>query len=113
MVNARHMLAHLAAGEQQVLSSPDVVESFATPDMATNLCHRKCHGILNNHECSRQLLNTIPARSCADANSRPLFESSRANFGSEGWEFESLRARHCLLVQSLYPTVLRELTCVN
>jgi hypothetical protein len=29
MVDARHMPGHLDAGEQQVLSSPDVVESFA------------------------------------------------------------------------------------
>ncbi len=65
MVNARHMQGHLAAGDQQVLSAPDVVESFATPAMAANLCHR----ILNNHECCRQLLNTIPALSCADENS--------------------------------------------
>ncbi|KJE77148.1 hypothetical protein FEAC_10780 [Ferrimicrobium acidiphilum DSM 19497] len=69
MVGARLMPGNLAAGDQEVLSTPDAGESFATPDMATNLCHRKCHGILNNHECSRQLLNTIPALSCADANS--------------------------------------------
>ncbi len=69
MVDAKHMPGHLGAGEQQVLSSPDVVESLAAIDLATNSCHRKCHGILNNHECSRQLLNTIPTLNCADANS--------------------------------------------
>ncbi len=69
MVDARHMPGHLDAGEQQVLSAPDVVESLAAIDLAVDLCHRKCHGILNNHECSRQLLNTIPAPSCADENS--------------------------------------------
>ena len=65
MVNARHMPGHLAAGDQQVLSAPDVLESFTTPAMAADLCHR----ILNNHECCRQLLNTIPTLSFADANS--------------------------------------------
>jgi hypothetical protein len=63
------MLARRAAGDQQVLSTPDVVESLAAIDLTTNSCHRKCHGILNNHDCSRQLLNTIPALSYADANS--------------------------------------------
>jgi len=58
-----HLL--LNAGEQQVLSTPDVVESLGAIYLATN----SCHGILNNHECSRQLLNTIPALTCADADS--------------------------------------------
>ena len=69
MVDARRMPGHLDAGDQQVLYGPDVVEGPAASDLATNSCHRKCHGILNNHECSRQLLNTIPALNCADANS--------------------------------------------
>jgi len=69
MVDARRMPGYLDARKQQVLSSRDVVESLAAIELATNWCHRKCHGILNNHECSRQLLNTIPTLSCADANS--------------------------------------------
>jgi len=68
MVDARHMPGYLDAGEQQVFSSPDAVESLAAIDLAPNSCHRKCHGILNNHKCSRQLLNTMPTLSCADAN---------------------------------------------
>ncbi len=68
MVDARRMPARRAAGDQQVLSSPDVVESLAAIDVAPNSCHRKCHRILNNHECSRQLLNTMPTPSCADEN---------------------------------------------
>ncbi|KJE77154.1 hypothetical protein FEAC_10840 [Ferrimicrobium acidiphilum DSM 19497] len=47
MVGARLMPGNLAAGEHQVLSSPDVVESLAAIYLATNSCHRKCHGILN------------------------------------------------------------------
>jgi len=78
------MPGHLAAGDQQVFSSPDVVERFSAIYLAVNLCHIKCHGILNNQQCSRQLLNTIPALTCADANSWPLFKSSRANSGSGG-----------------------------
>ena len=45
MVDAIRMPGHLDAGEQQVLSAPDVVESLAAIDLATNSCHRKCHGI--------------------------------------------------------------------
>ena len=45
MVDARHMPGHLAAGDQQALSAPDVVESLAAIDLAVDLCHRKCHGI--------------------------------------------------------------------
>ena len=45
MVDAIRMPGHLDAGEQQVFSSPDVVESIAAIYLATNLCHRKCHGI--------------------------------------------------------------------
>jgi len=47
MVDDRHMPGHLAAGDQKVLSGPDVVESLAALDLAANSCHRKCHGILN------------------------------------------------------------------
>ena len=51
----------------------------------------KCHGILSNHECSRQLLNTIPTLSCADANSWPIFKSSRAtNYKLAGIETPDL-----------------------
>ena len=81
MVDARHMPDRLAVGDQQALSTPDVVENFAAIDLPANSCHRECHGILNNHECSRQLLNTIPALSYVDENSLPLLQSSRANFG--------------------------------
>ncbi len=41
MVDARHMPGYLDAGEQQVLSSPDVVESLAAIYLASNSCHNK------------------------------------------------------------------------
>ncbi len=75
------MPGHLASGEQQVLSGQDVVDSLGAIDVTTNSYHRTCHGILNNHECSRQLLNTIPTLHCAYANWCPLLVISEANVG--------------------------------
>jgi len=50
------------------------------PGMAANLHHRNCNEILNNPEGSRQRRDTITVLSCADVNSRPIWNTG-ASFG--------------------------------
>jgi hypothetical protein len=45
-----------------------MVESFAAIDVAVSSSRGKCHRILSNYECYRQLLNTTPTLKCTDAN---------------------------------------------